>query len=267
MNVVYEPRGRAREYSELACNLYLGCTHGCRYCYAPACMRTTGDEWHAKCKPRNDILRLLDKDARRLHGDQRFILFSFLSDPYQPLERTERLTRQALEIMAKHRLNNQVLTKGDADLILEDMELMKLARTQLGVTLCFVDDDTRRQWEPRASTVDDRLTILKKAHKAGIFTWVSLEPVINPEQALEVIRLANPYVNFWKIGKLNHMKEHEQLVDWEKFVDDVEDLLIKLKSQFYIKKDLRRFSKQFRDENKKVEQTDGKKLVKAANAA
>lgn len=39
MNVVYEPRGRAREYSELAYNLYRGCTHGCRYCYAPACMR------------------------------------------------------------------------------------------------------------------------------------------------------------------------------------------------------------------------------------
>ena len=34
MNVIYEPKGRAREYSELACNLYRGCTHGCRYCYA-----------------------------------------------------------------------------------------------------------------------------------------------------------------------------------------------------------------------------------------
>ena len=67
MDVVYKPRGRAREYSELACNLYRGCTHGCRYCYAPASMRTclraphrqaTGEKWHAQAEPRKDILRI-----------------------------------------------------------------------------------------------------------------------------------------------------------------------------------------------------------------
>jgi DNA repair photolyase len=63
MNVVYEPRGRAREYSGLACNLYRGCTHGCRYCYAPACMRTTGEKWHAIAEPRTDILKLLNVGA------------------------------------------------------------------------------------------------------------------------------------------------------------------------------------------------------------
>jgi DNA repair photolyase len=167
MNIVYEPRGRAREYSELACNLYRGCTHGCRYCYAPACMRTTGEKWHAKAEPRKDILRFLEKDAQGLRGDPRSILFCFLCDPYQPVERTERLTRLALEIVARHRLNNQVLTKGCADLILEDMELMKTAGTQLGITLCFADDAVRRDWEPYASTVDDRLNVLKTAHKAG----------------------------------------------------------------------------------------------------
>ena len=242
MNVVYEPRGRAREYSELACNLYRGCTHGCRYCYAPACMRTTGEKWHAKAEPRKDILRLLEKDAQRLKGDTRSILFCFLSDPYQPLERTERLTRRALEIVSKHSLNNQVLTKGCADLILEDMGLMKTARTQLGITLCFADDAARRDWEPNASTVEDRLTILKTAHKAGIFTWVSLEPVIDPDQALAVIRMAHPYVNFWKVGKLNHMKEYERTVDWGKFLFDAETLFTKLGARYYIKNDLRSFS-------------------------
>ncbi|MDP2646357.1 MAG: radical SAM protein [Desulfobacterales bacterium] len=242
MNVIYEPRGRAREYSELACNLYRGCTHGCRYCYAPACMRTTGEKWHAKAEPRKDILSLLEKDAQRLRGDTRSILFCFLSDPYQPLERTERLTRQALEIVSKHNLNNQVLTKGCADLIMEDMDLMKTARTQLGMTLCFAADDARREWEPNASAVDDRLNVLKTAHKAGIFTWVSLEPVIDPDQALAVIHMAHPYVNFWKVGKLNHMKEYERNVNWAKFLVDAETLLTKLGAKYYIKNDLRAFS-------------------------
>ena len=241
MNVVYEPKGRAREYSGLACNLYRGCTHGCRYCYAPATMRTTGVKWHGQAEPRKDILRLLEKDAQRLQGDKRSILFCFLCDPYQPVEKTERLTRQALEIMALYHLNNQVLTKGCADLIMGDLELMKKAHTQLGLTLCFTDDNLRQKWEPNASTVDERLNILKTAHESGIFTWVSLEPVIDPEQALEVIQVAHEYVDFWKVGKLNHMKKYEQIVGWGKFLFDVENLLTKLGAKYYIKNDLRAF--------------------------
>ena len=242
MNVVYEPKGRAREYSELACNLYRGCTHGCRYCYAPACMRTTGEKWHAKAEPRPDVLKNLNKDAEKLRGDKRRILFCFSSDPYQPLERIERLTHRALRIISRHRLNSQILTKGCADLIQEDIGLMKDAHTQLGITLCFSDDSTRKDWEPGASTVDERMAVLKVAHKEGLFTWVSLEPVIDPAQALEVIRMAHPYVNFWKVGKLNHMKEYERVVDWTKFLCDVETLLTKVGAKYYIKNDLRTFA-------------------------
>lgn len=241
MNVIYEPKGRAREYSELACNLYRGCTHGCHYCYAPAAMRTTGEKWHGKAEPRKDILRLLEKDAHKLKGDKRSILFCFLCDPYQPIERSERLTQQALKIMDKYRLNNQLLTKGSADLIIKDLELMKKAHTQLGITLCFIDDNLRQQWEPNASKVSDRLNILKTAHEAGIFTWISLEPVIDPGQALKVIKAANKYVDFWKIGKLNHMKNYEGSVDWRKFLLDAKSLLTELGAKYYIKKDLRAF--------------------------
>ena len=239
MNVVYEPKGRAREYSELACNLYLGCTHGCRYCFAPACMHSTAEKWHSQVELRKNVIPLLEKDAEKLMGDPRRILFSFLSDPYQPLEREKRLTRQALEIVGKYRLKSQILTKGCADLIQEDLPLMKRVKTQLGITLCFVDDKSRQQWEPDASTVEDRFNILKAAHAEKIFTWVSLEPVIDPKQALEVIRKAAPYVNFWKIGKLNHMKTEEAKVDWRKFREDVEKLLTKFVASYYIKEDLR----------------------------
>ncbi|MFA6102003.1 MAG: hypothetical protein WCV67_02430 [Victivallaceae bacterium] len=239
MNVVYEPKGRAREYSELACNLYLGCTHGCRYCFAPACMHSTAEKWHSQVELRKNVIPLLEKDAEKLVGDPRRILFSFLSDPYQPLEREKRLTRQALEIVGKYRLKSQILTKGCADLIQEDLPLMKRVKAQLGITLCFVDDKSRQHWEPDASTVEDRFTILKAAHAEKIFTWVSLEPVIDPKQALEVIRKAAPYVNFWKIGKLNHMKTEEAKVDWRKFREDVEKLLTKFGASYYIKEDLR----------------------------
>jgi len=241
MNVIYEPKGRAREYSELACNLYRGCTHGCRYCYAPACMRTTNEIWHKKAEPRARVLEMLEKDASRLRGDHRRILFCFLSDPYQPIERRSRLMRQSLTIIEKSKLRSQVLTKGSADLIIDDFDLMKKAGTELGVTLCFMDEETRKYWEPNASTVEERLSILKTAHMYGIFTWVSLEPVIDPIQALDVIRAAHPYVDFWKVGKLNHMKEIEAKVDWRKFLSDVRSLLDGLNARYYIKDDLKGF--------------------------
>jgi len=235
MNVIYEPKGRAREYSELACNLYLGCTHGCRYCYAPACMRTTDEEWHAAARPRAKVIELLGKDARNLRGDQRRILFCFLSDPYQPLEREKHLTREALSVVYANGLKSQILTKGRAELIQNDMDLMKKAGTHLGITLSFIDDAKRQEWEPNASSVSDRLDILKQAHKAGIYTWVSLEPVIDPEQAIDVIRKAHNYVRFWKVGKLNHMKEYEQSVNWRQFLYTVEELLKSYGANYYIK--------------------------------
>ena len=141
--------------------------------------------------------------------------------------------------MLRYRLNSQILTKGCADLIAEDIPLMKQARTQLGITVCFVNDELRKEWEPNASSVDDRFRILKEAHEAKVFTWVSLEPVIDPEQALAVIERAAPYVDFWKVGKLNHMKAVEDKVDWYKFRLDVENLLTRLNAQFYIKEDLK----------------------------
>jgi DNA repair photolyase len=205
-------------------------------------MRTTEEKWHAYAVPRQDILKNFEKDAAELRGDSRRILFCFVSDPYQPLERELRLTRQVLHISAKYKLKSQVLTKGCADLILEDLGLMKRAHTQLGITLCFVDDKLRRKWEPNASAVQERLNVLKSAHKAGVFTWVSLEPVIDPAQALEVVRMAHPYVDFWKVGKLNHMKKYERAVNWRKFLHDVEFLFSKLNVPYYVKKDLRNFA-------------------------
>lgn len=241
MNVVYEPKGRAKEYSELACNLYMGCTHGCRYCFAPSCMRKTPEEWHANVPLRKDAIKFFEKDAEKLHAtkDERPILFSFLSDPYQPLEKEAQLTHQALEIARFYHLKTKILTKGSAELIRRDFHLMKQAGTQLGITVCFVNDETRRYWEPMASTVDDRFAILQEAHEMGIYTWVSLEPVIVPEEALSVIERIAPFVDLWKVGKLNHMKDVEKQVNWFYFREKVENLLKRKKAIFYIKDDLR----------------------------
>lgn len=247
MYVIYEPKGRAKEYSSLACNLYMGCTHGCKYCYAPACMHKTSAEWHERSRARaENVLELFEKDVRKLQAerDARRVLFCFLSDPYQPLERELRLTRKGIEIAARYGVKIDILTKGDSRLIERDLPLMAQSGTHLGITLSFSKDSSRREWEPQASSVQSRLRILRKAHEMGVYTWVSMEPVIIPREALEIIRLAHPYVDFWKIGKLNHNKDVESTVDWAGFRTDVVALLEQcgLSGRYYIKEDLRNAS-------------------------
>ena len=244
MRVIYEPKGRAKEYSELACNWYMGCTHGCKYCFAPGCMRKKMEDWHKNVTLRDNILHLFRKDAEDMYEnkDTRPILFSFLSDPYQPIEEKYKITRQVLQIVKQYKLKSKILTKGAYELVKRDFDIIKAAKVELGVTVCFADDAMRQEWEPNAAPVEDRFRILKEAHDIGIHTWVSLEPVIDPEEALAVIRRAAPYVDFWKVGKLNHMKEVEDQVDWNKFYVDVVTLLDSLDAKYYIKEDLKKYS-------------------------
>jgi DNA repair photolyase len=126
MTIIYEPEGKAREYSPMAANLYKGCAHGCKYCYAPANTKTKRVVFHNPeyIRPRPDILKALKKDAAKLAGDKREILLSFTSDVYQPIEKDLRITRQAMEILTTHGLTITVLTKGGPWGILRDMDLL-----------------------------------------------------------------------------------------------------------------------------------------------
>lgn len=248
MNVIYKPRGRALEYAPFACNLYMGCTHGCTYCYAPGCVRRTSDEWHTGAEARNNILDAFKRDAEWLSknlpdNDNRRVLFCFLSDPYQPLESKLHITRKCIAIAKNFGIKVDILTKGTFARVSKDFQLMREAGVRLGVTLSFVTDKRRQKWEPNASSVADRLKILKDAHELGIFTWVSMEPVIDPKEAMLVVDKAHEFVNYWKIGKLNYNKEIEDSVDWHKFYLDVKKKLKGYNAAFYIKKDLRAFAR------------------------
>ena len=94
-----------------------------------------------------------------------------------------------------------------------------------GVTLTFDNDDDSKKWEPGAALPGDRIDALKEAHTQGINTWVSCEPVIDPDQTLRLIESTYESVDFFWVGKLNHHPEIEARVDWSKFRHDVEELL------------------------------------------
>jgi hypothetical protein len=87
---------------------------------------------------------------------------------------------------------------------------------------------------------EDRLRALEEAHKRGIETWASLEPVIDPAETLELIRRSHGFVDHFKVGKWNHDKRADS-IDWRKFAVEVVELLDSLGCDYYIKDDLKPF--------------------------
>lgn len=203
MSVIYTPRGMAREYSPLACNLYAGCEHGCTYCYAPSAVRRTPADFHGNVTPRANIIENLRKDARKFAGTRDRVLLCFTCDPYQPREEQHGITREALRILAAHDIPVQILTKGGL-LAARDFDLLARMDGVFATTLGFTNDRHRRQYEPNAASVSSRLSALAQAHALGIPTWVSIEPAIMPDQALDLIRHYGDCVDEWRVGKWNH---------------------------------------------------------------
>jgi DNA repair photolyase len=222
--IIYEPKGAALEYSELACNLYTGCEHGCAYCYVPRIppwrYKSSGRaDFHSASTPRNNVLQLLAKDADKLRDDPRWILLCFTCDPFQ-VGRDNSTTMSALDIMAAASLNVQVLTKGGMEAAAA-FPVIRDAGWKFATTMTFLSEARSKEVEPNAAPPLSRIESIELAHSMGISTWVSLEPVISPDETLAIIRRLKGHVNFWKVGKLNYDAQSSKAIDWHKFVSDV----------------------------------------------
>lgn len=235
---IYQPRGAALEYSPLALNLYQGCPHGCLYCYAPGCLQRAKETFHGKYAPRTKIIDLVQKDLIEMKAakDDRTVLLCFTCDPY-PGEYDDNIyTQQALELFKAYNQPVQVLTKGGMKAA-RDFHLYK--RTDAyAATLTLLDETQSLQWEPSAPLPLDRIASLRKAKEKGIRTWVSFEPVIDPEQVYDIYDMTKGFVDLYKIGKLNHYKND---TNWKKFGETMIDKCETDGKEYLIKDALKRF--------------------------
>jgi len=238
MNVIYTPEGKAREYAPLALNFYNGCSHHCLFCYAPAILHKTHEEFSANIEPKKNIIARVTKDARKLRGDDRTILMSFTHDPYQPIEMKLQLTRQIIKIFIENDLRFTILTKGGTNAVRDFDLLEKYAKCSFGTSLSFLHQKFADEWEENAPLVQDRIEAIHIAHDKDIRTWVSLEPVIDPDQAFQVLAFCHRWVDHWKIGKINGWPELEAKVDWIDFREKVKEFMEAVGGDYYLKKSL-----------------------------
>jgi len=232
MSVIYEPRGKAKEYCELAVNLYHGCDHGCLYCYAPNATYKSREEF-SKPKIRKGIIEAIKKEAPAYRG--REVLLCFTCDPYSRFARETDITRRAIMALHDGGVNINILSKGGLRCV-RDFDILK-SGDKFGQTLTFMDEADSSEWEPGAATPAARILCLEEAHERGIFTWASLEPVIKPETTLHIIEQTHEFVDMFKVGKWNHDKRANE-IDWRDFGTKAVTLLKKLNKKYMIKKDL-----------------------------
>jgi len=242
MEIIYEPRGKAREYAKLALNVRKTCEHACVYCFAPRILRMSKEDFFRPGVPVSNLFERLKKDLKKLSTQNNYseVLISFIADPYQPVEMEHPIMPSIIKMFLHYEVPFTILTKGGTRIV-RDFDLLLQAgnKFRFGTTLSFYHDWIARRWEPYAASTDDRFQALKLAKEQGMRTWVSVEPIIDTDEALQIMAFIHKYVDHFSIGKINHMPELEKGIDWVRFRDRVVVLMETIKADYYIKESLR----------------------------
>lgn len=212
---LYTPKGAAREYAAVGCNFYTGCPHNCDYCYlkrgAPS-KQLGGTEVKLKKCFKNDAhaLSILEKelDANLEYLKTVGIFLSFTTDPL--IAETRSLTFETIfRCVTIRDIPVMVLTK-DASFI-DDAGFIRFLGSisederrfvAFGFTLTGRDD-----MEPGASRNCDRIDAMRRLKDLGFITWASIEPIIDFDSSLRVIKDSLRFCNHYKIGLRSGVKK------------------------------------------------------------
>lgn len=229
MKPIYEPRGAAKEYGDLALNIYTGCPHRCYYCFAPSVLRRDREKFHSDVRPRENIIEETRRQLERDGITGKLIHLCFTCDPY-PTGYDTTPTREIIKLLKAYGNHVQILTKGSGR---NDFDLLD-ENDWYGVT---ISGGESKENEPGARILPTRLLDIDIAHNKGIKTWISFEPVLNDEVVKCIIQRWYGLVDKVKIGKLNY---HPSNIDWKAFGVEAEALCRKLGLDYTIKESLLR---------------------------
>lgn len=214
-------------------NIYRGCCHGCIYCDSRSSCYGIQDFDTVRAK--ENALQIIRDDLRRKTRTG-VVGMGSMSDPYNPMEEKEQLTRHALELIHAFGFGVSIATK--SSLILRDIDILqdiaRYAPVLLKITITAANDDLCRKVEPHAPVSSERFEAIRQLTEAGLFTGILLMPVLpfiedTDENILEIVEKAHGvsarfiYPAFgmtlrdiqrdWYYGKLIQQFPKEHLVD------------------------------------------------------
>ncbi len=165
-------------------NPYKGCEHGCVYCFARPTHAyldlSPGLDFETRLFYKADAAQRLEAALCKSSYQVRPIAMGTNTDPYQPIERRYRVTRQVLEVLLRSRHPVTLVTK--SHLVLDDIGLwrdlaeLNLARVAISVTT--LDRELKRKLEPRTASPAARLRTMERLAAAGVPVSVMAAPMI-----------------------------------------------------------------------------------------
>jgi DNA repair photolyase len=180
-------------------NPYRGCQHACAYCYARPTHEYldlgAGTDFDTKIAVKRQAAALLREAFDKPSWNGELVMFSGVTDCYQPVERELELTRHCLEVCLDYKnpvsvISKSALVERDIDLFLA---LAERARFGISVSLAFSDNATARAIEPWAPSPDRRFKLIETLARAGVPVGVMCAPIIpgvNDSQMVPVLERA-----------------------------------------------------------------------------
>lgn len=237
MSLIYEPSGKAREYSPLAINLYSGCGHKCSYCYVPGVLRIKRTDFDTNVSAKKNIENILEREIKKYEYSDKQVFMSFTTDPYNPFNETEQLTRKALQLFLKYKIPVSILTKSGLN-ALTDLDIIKKfgKHIKIGASLTYDNETDSNKVERGAAVPSERLEMLKRFNSEGVRTWVSFEPILNPDHVFNLLQRSISFVDEYQIGKL---AGDTRKINWTEYLTKYVKLLRDSNKEFYVKETLR----------------------------
>lgn len=186
---------------DYALNPYVGCQHGCVYCYAKFMKRFTGhrERWGEFVDVKINAPELLAHEVKRKKVGRVWI--SGVCDPYQPLEKRYMITKRCLDILVENGWPFTVQTK--SSLVLRDIETLKRANNiEIGFTITTADERIRRIFEPGAPPLRERIEALANLHSEKIRTFVMVAPILPGAEGL--VNALKGKVEYVILDRLNY---------------------------------------------------------------
>jgi DNA repair photolyase len=184
-----------------AINPYIGCQHGCIYCYARFMKRFTrhNEPWGEFIDVKINAPDLLKHEIDKMSPGRVWV--SGVCDPYQPLETAYELTRKCLEILVQYGWPITVQTK--SPLVLRDLKLLQQGNDiEVGLSVTTGDERVRQLFEPHAPPIKERIRALEELHLAGIRTYAMIAPML--PGAEELAAQLSGKVDYVLVDRMNY---------------------------------------------------------------
>ena len=212
-NIITKSKLPATDY---VINNYVGCNHGCIYCYAEFMKRFTNhtEKWGEFLDVKKFNEEKFVKYLKKINSDKK-ILMSSVTDPYNPYEIKYKSTRNILKLFIQannEHIHLEILTK--SLLIFRDIDLLKkIKNITVGISLNTLNDNLRRQIEPCAGSIKSRIEILKKLKGENIPVYLFISPIFPMlTQLEEIIATCKDTVDFIYFENLNLRGRYKKII-------------------------------------------------------